>query len=475
MKSMKVSTIVTALGISVAVSVATQASAEEQSYYRGTSLEIFLHTPTDGKQAFCAFRSTTWSGKSVAIEYTLIGTDKIVPRLRVTKQNWNLPVGQTTNVAIGTAWAGGIQFTSKVVSTDEMYGEIPGANAEDGGGFMVTTILGTAISTNKPATLAVTFQGNEPVWHVPVVSYADAIGLGTGFDNCITTLTQLGPSLFKSPEVSATSPFAEPPSQSSGTSRQQSSNRSVMFGDAPPAPAVSPVVSASSWTFEKREEDWGDTCFVKATQGGVTIGFMGAPGKDFVAFVENGNFDGTVRASWQVDDKAVQISNGHPEDYFGWHGFYEIPPQILDQGKKGKKLEIVDLDGKTIAISLADAAVPFSQFQACFNKAAPKAEKAINYPAATHTAPNRKGCVLEVGGAKAIDGTCYWGPYGNMDGSFVMEANGYFAIIEIDNNTAAGWWNETPGSTHAHTPLGEMKRDAKCWKSESVRVCDGAK
>jgi len=36
------------------------------------------------------------------IEYTLIGIAKIVPRLRVTKQNWNLPAGQTTNVSIGT-------------------------------------------------------------------------------------------------------------------------------------------------------------------------------------------------------------------------------------------------------------------------------------------------------------------------------------------------------------------------------------
>ncbi|EGL64352.1 hypothetical protein AGRO_2993 [Agrobacterium sp. ATCC 31749] len=167
------------------------------------------------------------------------------------------------------------------------------------------------------------------------------------------------------------------------------------------------------------------------------------------------------------------MSNGHPEDYFGWHGFYEISPQILDDGKKGKKLEIADLDGKTIAISLADAATPFSQFQACFNKAAPKTEKASNYFAAKQTPPNRKSCVLEVGGAKAIDGACYWGPYGSMDGSFVIKANGYFAIIEIDNDEADGWWNDTPGATHAHTGLGKMKRDGKCWKSESVNVCPG--
>ncbi len=76
-------------------------------------------------------------------KHTLIGIDKIVARLRLTKQNWNLPAGQTTNVRIGTEWAGNIQFISKVVNGDELYREIPEGVAEDGGGFKVTTILGT--------------------------------------------------------------------------------------------------------------------------------------------------------------------------------------------------------------------------------------------------------------------------------------------------------------------------------------------
>lgn len=465
----------TCLGIGVAAAIGAQARAEEQSYYKGNSLEILLNKPDDtAEKAFCAFRSTAWSGKSVAIEYTLIGTDKIVPRLRVTKQNWNLPVGQTTNVAIGTAWAGGIQFDSKVVGSDELYGVIPDTAAEDGGGFMVTTILGTAISTNKPAPLAVTFQGNEPVWHVPVVSYADAIGLGTGFDNCITALTQLGPSLFASPEVSATSPFAEPPSQSSGISRQQSSNRSVMFGDAPPAPAVSPAVSASSWTFEKREEDWGDTCFLEAKQGKMTIGFMGAPGQDFVGFVENGKYKGVVRAAWQVDDKSSHMSNGDINDYFGWHGFYELRTSILDDAKIGKQLKISDLDDHVITVSVANAAAPISQFQQCFGNSPAKEEVASKYPVAPQTPPNRKRCMLEVDGKKVIDGTCYWKQDSTDKNSFYIEGNRYFAYVWVTGSTASGWWNQTPDGTHAHASLGEMKRDGACWTSKTVRVCSGS-
>lgn len=463
------------LGIGIAAAIGTQAHAEEQSYYKGNSLEIFLNKPNDAAdKAFCAFRSTAWSSKSVAIEYTLVGTDKIVPRLRVTKQNWNLPVGQTTNVAIGTAWAGGIQFVSKVVGSDELYGAIPDTAAEDGGGFMVTTILGTAISTNKPAPLAVTFQGNEPVWHVPVVSYADAIGLGTGFDNCTTALTQLGPSLFASPEVSATSPFAEPPSHSNSASQQQSSNRSVMFGDARPAPAVSPAVSASSWTFKKREEDWGDTCFLEAKQGEVTIGFMGAPGQDFVGFVENGKYEDVVRAAWQVDDKSSYMSNGHTNDYFGWYGFYELGASILDDAKNGKQLKISDLDDHVITVSLANAATPISQFQQCFGNSPAKEEAASKYPVAPQTPPNRKGCVLEVDGKKVIDGACYWGPYGDYKDTFVMEGNRYFAVVNVNGSSASGSWNETPGSTHAHSGLGNMQRVGECWKGKIARVCPGA-
>ncbi|KAA1233657.1 hypothetical protein FHL81_19950 [Agrobacterium tumefaciens] len=468
--------LLTAISLSAAVagSISTPAAAGEHSYHNGNSWQIVLKTPDPfGDEAFCGFRSTAWSGKSVVIEYTLIGIDKIVPRLRLTKQNWNLPAGQTTNVSIGTEWAGNIQFVSKVVNGDELYGEIPEGFAEDGGGFKVTTILGTAISTNKPAPLAITFQGNEPPWLVPVMSYKEAIALGTGFDTCISTLTGLGPSLFKAPQASPTSPFGQPSGEGAGTAAQAPANRSEMLQNPPPKSAAANAASTSTWTFEQREEDWGDTCFVEAKQVDVTVGFMGAPGKDFVAFVENGSFDGTVRTSWQVDDKTAQMSNGHLEDYFGWYGFYELSPQILDEGKRGKKLEIADLDGKTIAISLADAAAPFSQFQACFNKAAPKTEKASKYPAAKQTPPNRKNCLLQVAGKKVIDGACHWGNYGGVDGSFVMEANGYFALIGIEKTSANGAWNETPGSTHAHSDLGDMKRDGKCWKNKNVRVCAG--
>lgn len=460
------------LGLCASPFIAGEATAEEQSYYKGNSWEVLLKTPTaEGERAYCAFRSTSWAGKFAAVEYNLTSLDNIVPALRVTKRGWNLPTGQTTNVAIGTQWAGGVKFAAKVINSDELYGELPADNTQEGM-FMVTTILGTAITTTKPAPLVISFEGDEPLWVVPIMGYAEAMALSRDFTNCLSALRQLGPSLFKSPEASATSPFAASPSQNRAA-QQAPANRSVMFQDPPPAPTVSAAVSASTWIFEQREEDWGDTCYIEAKQGDMTIGFLGAPGKDFVGFVENSTFKDVVRTSWKIDDTSGYISNGHLDDYFGWYSFYELSSDILNDAKKGKQLTIADFDRRTITISLANAAVPFSQFQLCFGKPSMKTASSQNYPAASQTPPNRINCLLEVNGKKAIDGACYWKQDDTDKSNFYLEGNRYFAYINVTGSNASGSWNETPGSTHAHSDLGEMQREGKCWKSKNVRICPG--
>lgn len=80
---------------------------------------------------------------------------------------------------------------------------------------------------------------------------------------------------------------------------------------------------------------------------------MGAAVKDFVTFVENG-----------------KLGNSHREDYFGWHSFYDLSSDTLNDAKNVKELRIVDFDDKPITVSLATAALLFSQFQLCFSKPA---------------------------------------------------------------------------------------------------------
>lgn len=364
----KTRTILMALGISLVAAVATQARAEEQSYYKGKSWEVLLNTPdTAGKTPYCALRSSNLAEKSVAIEYNLTGIDETTPSLRIIKRNWGLPMGQATKVAISTRWAGGVGFDATVLNSDELYGEFPQQSAGDRG-FMLGNILGTVIRTVKPAPLVVVFEGNEPMWLVPSVDFGEAISLGSEFEDCLTALKKLGPSLYNTAETSKTSPFKKQPGESGFNFGITSGNSNPPFQTSPEtSKAGEPAAPTSSWTFKEREEDWGDTCYVETMQRDMLVGFMGAPGKDLVAFVENG-FTGSVKATWKIEGSGSYNSDGDVSDYSGWHEFYGLPKDILTNAKNGKQLTVSDTGGKTIALDLSAASDAFSQFIQCFGE-----------------------------------------------------------------------------------------------------------
>ncbi len=81
-------------------------------------------------------------------------------------------------------------------------------------------------------------------------------------------------------------------------------------------------------------------------------------------------------------------------------------------------------------------------------------------------------CLLQVDGKKYISGAC------RIDiqkgGSFQiydLKKHGYFAYVDVDGNTAEGYWNEDPMATHAQSPLGTLARDGACWQNERAKVC----
>ncbi len=48
---------------------------------------------------------------------------------------------------------------------------------------------------------------------------------------------------------------------------------------------------------------------------------------------------------------------------------------------------------------------------------------------------------------------------------------GAFVYVNVSaTNTADGSWNETTG-THAHSPLGVLKRSGSCWSNKNAKVC----
>lgn len=88
------------------------------------------------------------------------------------------------------------------------------------------------------------------------------------------------------------------------------------------------------------------------------------------------------------------------------------------------------------------------------------------------------GCTLQVDGRTYLDGPCNVDL--DADGSFSIGTRDartrsrHFAMVNRDtaSGTAEGYWNGTdPRSTHAHSPLGALRREGACWVNERARVC----
>jgi len=82
-------------------------------------------------------------------------------------------------------------------------------------------------------------------------------------------------------------------------------------------------------------------------------------------------------------------------------------------------------------------------------------------------------CLLEINQHKYIDGQCFFEL--EQDGSFILrdaqKNPTYFAIVNVENNNAQGYWNEDPKATYAQTSLGKLKRKGAGWQNESAKVC----
>ena len=83
-------------------------------------------------------------------------------------------------------------------------------------------------------------------------------------------------------------------------------------------------------------------------------------------------------------------------------------------------------------------------------------------------------CVLQVKGKTYLNGPCEIAR--DPDGSFTIGVgetrhSRYFAYVNMEDDGAHGFWNETPDASHAHSDLGLLKREGACWKNATARVC----
>ena len=97
---------------------------------------------------------------------------------------------------------------------------------------------------------------------------------------------------------------------------------------------------------------------------------------------------------------------------------------------------------------------------------------AVPLGAASHARPAK--CLLEVNGVTYIDGACDFRSLEDGTGSFQITGpkGTYFAYLYVEGaNRATAHWNEEPGASHAHSPLGSLRRVGACWTSETVKLC----
>lgn len=90
---------------------------------------------------------------------------------------------------------------------------------------------------------------------------------------------------------------------------------------------------------------------------------------------------------------------------------------------------------------------------------------------AASAAPGK--CLLVVDGRTYLNGPC---PISvDADGSFSIGTGpkpSFFAYVNVDpNGVGVGSWNEERGATHAHSSLGDLKRNGACWANAKAIVC----
>lgn len=405
------------IGVMAALMLATTGMAQaDQQYYSSQLWDVTLHDvgSDDGvmehKVASCDATSKLWADHQIVFTYTMMNSSEGIFAIFLHKDSWKLQVPKDKSKFPKLTIAGAndaVKYTAEVNGSNSLAIAFPTDNNfvvyadgirdllnHRGGGDLGKslsvqlmldnlTLLPDKLfdSKGKPSGMAVSFQGNEPVWSYPAENPYDAAALGQALQQCKLTLVNRASQQTSSGGATSPMPDASDDQPNASASEQATSGDRPIEGSAPSgsgaagsvdgdASSDSEAISSqriNNWRFSQGEEDWGNTCFVQATADDISVGFMGSPGKDIVGYV-SGVFHSDTRATWQVDDKTPYVSNGGMNDYFGWVEFGELAPQLVSDVAAGKNgLQIVTTDNKKLNIGLTGATVAITSFNSCFN------------------------------------------------------------------------------------------------------------
>lgn len=406
-------------------------SAEEIPFFAGDVWSVTQQLPAsedfeDGAKPQCLFGTRTWPQRGLNFVYVLTSHDYIEPWLQVYSENWELPVGKKTMVDLVTV-GGTLGFELTAGSVNYLTGSIDPKVIGEKNNFALNVALGYMLDSRRAGiSMRVKFAGSEPEWFIPPMSRLETYEVKSELDKCIASLRSKASDYYSRDgwkREGKTSPFDQSDASGSTPSTAASDESSS---------ASAPVQAWTEWRFERVEEEGSNICFAETEVGDVKVGFMARPGGDVDGYVA-GTFSGQTTTTWTVDNKAPHILDGDQDAYFGWHSFEEVSEALVADVAVGNELRIAKLGEKHLVVPLQGAQQALLSFAECVSKPKPAPDAA---GLQTDPQPASKGdrlCLLEVKGEKVIDGACSWEPYGSSGPAFQMSANGYFAILKLED------------------------------------------
>lgn len=340
------------------------AEASEDIYYSGTTWKVSLidEYATSGQFPVCSVKTNLWTSKSISLEATLYAVDDVRFALRISKNGWDLPVGQSTTVTVG-----GWKIQSKAVSENQLYSDFmsEGMRADT---FQAEVFLRSVFDKKRPSFFDIEFQGGEPTWRVSAVSRFDAEQIVSAYQYCTLSLIELGPSIF--PEdtgPSGTSPFSTKQGSRGITHQDKDAGAEEANMIGTEDAKIGETQSGEGlleWKFSLREEYFGKVCYVEFKNDGATVGFSASSTGDVEAFIASANPIST-RVKWRIDGNIAYSFDAKISGY-SRRPIFEIPKlNFIREIIEGETLSVEINNGKTYSLDISTAHGVFDQFLLC--------------------------------------------------------------------------------------------------------------
>ena len=190
--------------------------SEDLPYFVGNVWGVWQHLPPKNAKPddkpHCRLGTMTWPNRGLNFVYVLTSAEYIEPWLQIYSENWELPIGNKTNVDLITI-AGRLSFELAAESNNSLTGSTDPKVVGKDKSFSVEVALSYMLdSRRKGISTRITFAGSEPEWHVPPMGQFETYQVNANLNGCIADLRGKAADLFRRGSGKAdgkTSPFAQ--------------------------------------------------------------------------------------------------------------------------------------------------------------------------------------------------------------------------------------------------------------------------